>query len=540
MKKIVSLALALIMTLTLVCPAFAENTEEPKKDKIPIVYLRGDGNEIYDVNGNIAFPVSFDSSELPGKVARVIFPHFINAVLFGKWEEYYDAFEAEVEPIFAAGALDENGNPTNGSDISAASYNLNIENMNTDKVDEDGEYWLYDYTFWYDWRRDPLETADLLHEYITTLKKTTGVEKVALVGKCLGGSFVLAYLSKYGYNDIRSLAFDATVGNGNEKFSETYGGKILFDGEAFERSLIDDMYYNADTTDKYLADFILATVDLLNESGVCKVTAELVDFVYKKLYEGLTPRLGLAVYGTWPGYWSSATVEDYPTAKKLVFGEEGSENYVKYKGLIEKLDRYDREVRQRIPEILLGAKAAGVNVGILAKYGYQMMPLIESCDELGDTLVTLKKASFGATCSKVYNTLSDEYIAERVEKGYGKYISPDKQVDASTCLFPDYTWIVKGVHHDTWAADDDQIIYNICTYDGQYTVNTDSYYPQFMIYNDEDGYFYPMTEDNHNVTNWDAEEVEEHTPENFFKAFINAIKAFFELIKREISEKFER
>lgn len=181
-----------------------------------------------------------------------------------------------------------------------------------------------------------------------------------------------------------------------------------------------------------------------------------------------------------------------------------------------------------------------MNVGILAKYGYQMMPLIESCDELGDTLVTLKKASFGATCSKVYNTLSDEYIAERVEKGYGKYISPDKQVDASTCLFPDYTWIVKGVHHDTWAADDDQIIYNICTYDGQYTVNTDSYYPQFMIYNDEDGYFYPMTEDNHNVTNWDAEEVEEHTPENFFKAFINAIKSFFELIKREISEKFKK
>ena len=182
MKKIISLALAFIMAFTLVCPAFAENAEEPQKDKIPIVYLRGDGNEIYDVNGNIAFPVSFDSSELPGKVARVIFPHFINAVLFGKWEEYYDAFEAEVAPIFAAGALDENGNPTNGSDISAASYNLNIENMNTDKVDEDGEYRLYDYTFWYDWRRDPLETADLLHEYITTLKKTTGVEKVALVG----------------------------------------------------------------------------------------------------------------------------------------------------------------------------------------------------------------------------------------------------------------------------------------------------------------------------------------------------------------------
>ncbi len=533
MKKIISLTLVLVMIFTAVplISATAANDE-----KIPIVYLRGDGDGIYDEYGNLAFPVSYDASTLPGSVARVIFPHFINAVLFDKWDAYYEAFAAEVKPIFEACALDENGNISNGSGIANSRYETNKENMNTDKVDENGEYWLYDYTFWYDWRLDPWEIADSLDTYIKTLKKTTGVDKVALVGKCLGGSFVLAYLAKYGYDDIRSIAFDATVGNGSEKFSETYGGRISLNLESFERQQIDTMYYERDSIDAYLNAFILETVNLLNEADFLDVTNELVDKVYKKLYEGLTPRLGMAVYGTWPGYWSTATAEDYQNAKKLVFGDEGSEYSVKYAGLIAKLDRYDKEVRQRIPEILKNAKAQGVYVGILAKYGYHMPCFIESSDKLGDTLVSLDKASFGATCSEVGFTLDENYINAQQEKGLGKYISPDKQVDASTCLFPDSTWIIKGVHHDTWAGDDDQIIYNICTHDGQYTVNTDEYYPQFMIYNDDDGYFYPMTEDNCDVENWNAEEINKHGIGEFFKSLIAWFKSLFELIKDRLSK----
>ncbi len=470
-------------------------------------------------------------------VARVCFPHLINALLFNKWDAYYDAFGVEVASVFERSRLDENGNIANNSGIANAQYETNEKNMNTDKADENGEYWLYDYTFWYDWRLDPLEVADQLNVYIKTLKKTTGVDKVAIVGKCLGGSFVLAYLSKYGYDDIRSIAFDATVGNGSEKFSETYGGKIKVDLEALERSQIDTMFYESEFIDYYLNNFLLATIDLLNETDALNVTPQLIDLVYKKLYEGLTPRLGMAVYGTWPGFWSTATTEDYANAKKLVFGEEGSEFYEKYKGLIEKLDNYDTQVRQRIPEILKNAQKEGVYVGVLAKYGYQMPGFIESSDQLGDTLVTLKKASFGATCSTVNDTLSDEYIKERIASGYEKYISPDKQVDASTCLFPDSTWIVKGVHHDTWAADDDQIIYNICTYDGQYTVTTDENYPQFMVFNSEDEKFYPMTEENHDVTNWDSEKVNDHSFKSYINAIINWFKSIFDLIKNAIFKK---
>ena len=45
--------------------------------------------------------------------------------------------------------------------------------------------------------------------------------------------------------------------------------------------------------------------------------------------------------------------EDYESAKYYIFGEEGSEKRKEYAGLIAKLDNYDREVRQRVPELLL-------------------------------------------------------------------------------------------------------------------------------------------------------------------------------------------
>ena len=530
MKKLISVVLCILMLFSVMAPVAALAGDE----KIPIVYLRGDGNGIYDAEGNVAFPVSYDSSQLPSTVARVVFTHLVKAVLFNQWEPYYEAFENEVRPIFAGCQLDENGEPSNGSDISKSDYVTNQKNMNTDKVNEWGNYGLYDYTFWYDWRRDPLYTADLLNEYIKGILATTGAKKVSLVGKCLGGSFVLAYLSKYGYDDIRNLAFDSTVGNGCEKFSDMFSGHVRYNREALERMQTDTVFFDEDNESRFLNEFILAGIDLLNEKDVANLTEKAIDKNYKKLYEGLTPRLGMAVYGTFPGYWSTVTAECYQEARQLMFFTGDTGFAEKYAGLIEKLDNYDVQVRQRIPEILAGAVKAGVHVGILAKYGYQCLPILESADKPSDILVSLEKASFGATCANIGTKLSESYIAQQEACGLGKYISPDKEIDTSTCLFPESTWVIKGMHHDNWAGCNDKLVYRICTQDG-YDINTEpELYPQFMVYSDEDNAVYPMTEENSNVTNWDAEQINDHSICSYFKAIINWFKALFALLKNKI------
>lgn len=524
MKKLISVILAVVLLLGVAAPATAFATGETEKN--PIVYLRGNGDIIFDAYGNRAFPLLLENDVIMQNVKEVL-PYFGRAVFLNKWDEYYDAFERVVSNLFSACALDENGNIANDSGIANAQYKRNEENMNTDKA-INGKYGLFDYNFWYDWRLDPLEIADKLEEYITHILAATGAKQVSLVGKCLGGGFVIAYLAKYGSSKIRNLAFDCAVGTGCEKLSDLFSGHAYIDAEAAERIYTEEVI---DSPDDYLAEFIRASINMLNETDHAKLTQATVNKIYKKLYKQLTPRLCMASFGTWPGYWTNVTETQYEQAKEIMFYGAVPENAEKYKGLIEKLDNYDVQVRQRIPEILRSVKQNGTNVGVLTKYGYQLPFYIESRDMLSDSLISLNRASFGATCSLVYNTLSDEYIAQQTEKGLGKYISPDKQVDASTCLFPDSTWIIKGMTHENWASCNDDLIYTICNYDGQFTVETSEKFPQFMVYDEENSSLLKMTAENSNVTKWNAEEIRKRGVKEYFKALSDWYKAFFKLIK---------
>lgn len=528
MKKAISFILVLTMIFLAAMPcAFAAESTVAPEDKNPIIYVRGNGNPIYDTYGYQSFPMSLDTDELIMSLVEPLSDEFLRAVTLGKWDEYYDAFEIEFAKFFEGCALDENGNIANNSGIANACYDTNNTNMNSDYINADGNSDLFDYVFWYDWRLDPFEIADQLDDYIEHVRKATGAEKVSLVGKCLGGSFVLAYLAKYGGDKLRRVAFDCTTGGGCEEASDLYSGKAYIDFEAMEREHIDSDYLEyKDEDEKIVDDFVEASLDLINEGDRLKLTEKAINGIYKLLSDELTPRLCMASYGRWPGYWTNIKKDSYEDAKRIMFYGKVPENAEKYKGLIEKLDRYDKEVRQRIPELLKSIEAQGVDFGVLAKYGYQISPMIQSRDMLGDALVSLEAATFGATCSLVDETLSEDYIAKQQKAGLGKYISPDKQVDSSTCVFPNATWIIKGMAHENWATCNDDLIYAVCTSKEPITIDTFEQYPQFMVYNYMDDNIYPMTEDNNDVTKWDAQDISTHSIQKFF----DALKAWFEAL----------
>ena len=104
-------------------------------------------------------------------------------------------------------------------------------------------------------------------------------------------------------------------------------------------------------------------------------------------------------------------------------------------------------VQAHVEDLLLEADAAGVLVSAVVEYGIQQYPLSEDCEKVGDYMISVEKQSFGATTCNLDETLPDDYIAAQTEKGLGKYISPDRQIDASTCLFPDRVWFVKNLIH---------------------------------------------------------------------------------------------
>ncbi len=533
MKKILSVALALIMLVSLFVPAVYAIPHNNTTD-CPTLYFRGNGETIYDEDGNAVYDFDVDSDTIKS-IAKTVLPSFTKGYLTGNFDEYYKVFGEEMTKLYDRCLLDNNGNPRYGTGISDDLKALIEKRKVTDYKNSNGQYLFDAYTLPYDWRLDPLATADIIDEFIDCILETTGAKKVNLMSKCLGGNLILAYIAKYGTEKINGIGFGSTVAFGQDLASEVYSGHVDFDSETITRFAKDkfasDLLSNLDSV---VSEFITDTLELANISGAGDVaTNATMKLLINRLYKGLIPVLVTTTYGTWPGYWSMVTADRYQEAKTFVFGDENSEKYQTYAGLIAKLDNYDTLVRQHIPELLTKAKDNGVKICIVSKYGFQMPPITDLKDEQGDVWVSAKYSSLGATVSKAGSTLSDDYIAERTALGYADYISPDKQIDASTCVLPEYTWFIKNAVHNEWTKEENSLMTYVFNYDGQATVNDIDGASRFMVYDRENDVISPMTTENCDTETY---EVDEDTSfiakiQKFFKAIIKWLKTTFNFLK---------
>lgn len=549
MKKVISVVLCLVMIFAMAVPAFAVITPGISGSQIPVVLISGDGEDLYDKDGNVlpdwedvfgGFSKNDDEEEkddgrkeeIYKSVANVLLPFLIEGLGTGNYDRYYKNLQKEISELFADQLLDENGEASNGSGISQSRKNQMKNDLVTDKKKQNGYYGYADYHFWYDWRLDPLETADKFHDYIEGIKKITGAPKVAILSRCLGTSIVMAYVAKYGTESVYSVGFDGAVCNGAELLSEPISGQFKLDGNAINRFLIDRVAFGNSDMDSFVGE----TVELLEKAGVFKAIAGVTkETIYYIVVKGVTSALALSTFCTWPSYWSVIKEDDFDNAMEYVFGKEGSENRVKYAGLIEKINNYDSLVRKRIPEIMNEIND-NAHLAIFSKYGGQIAPVIESRNAVADQFVTVERSSFGATTSDIYSTLSDEYIANRISEGKGKYISPDKQVDASTCMFPNQTWFIKGAEHANWTYIEDRVLYTVITADRQLTVD-DLDCTQFVVCNSETGKCTAMTEENCNTYHWNvSKEADQPTSKasrllTFLTSFFKWLKSLFERLK---------
>ncbi len=536
MKKVLSIVLTLIMILSLATPAFAANISG-WGSQIPIVEISGDGEPLYDAEGNQIFKTTdllsgllgsdeegeSGDSDLIGSVVNVLEPFLIEGILFDKWDRYYENLYLEISELFAASHLNKDGTAPEGSGLSAERKAEVASRVATDFKKERGWYGDIDYKFYYDWRLDPWAVADEFYNHIEAVKKTTGADKVAIMAKCLGTNVVLAYVAKYGTDSIYGLGFDGGTVNGMEPISDAISGKFSVDGNAISRILTDCNFYNI----MNISPFIIQTVDMVTKTGILdRVVGFTEEMLYAKLVEGVTSALARATVMTWPSYWAAVTAEDYATAIKYVFGDENDPKRTEYAGLIEKLDNYNTYVRQRIPELLMQVKDSGANVAFIAKYGAQMIPTSESAKLVADQFVSVNRASFGATTSTVYDTLSDEYIAARQAEGKGKYISPDKQIDASTCLFPDYTWFIKGNKHSNWSWWENDLVYTVVTADRQLSID-DFDCSQYVVYDKDRNWADKMTTENCHTEQWEADPKED-MPATKKEFIFTSVKALIE------------
>lgn len=549
MKKILSVILVICLMLAgfpalLVYGTAAELTYTGSK--VPVILISGDGEAICDADGNTllkfrditkVFSPDYDNGETDvSGAAKNIISTLVEGYKTNDFSKYYDAVYEEISDLFREIQLDKNGKPMNGTNISQRRRDTMEERFRRDAKLDKGYYGLEDYTFWYDWRLDPLTIADELNTHIQRVKEVTGAKKVALVTRCLGTQVALAYVAKYGTDDLHGLCFNGGTMNGAEPLSETICGKFTIDGKAALR-LLDDLRYFGILGD--FDEFTDKTIDMLVKCGTIDAATQAVkETLYKHIAQGATSAIARATFFGMPCYWGAVTEKDYEAAVNYVFGEEGSEKRVEYAGLIEKLDNYDRQVRQRIPELLKELDDSDCNVCVIAKYGAQMIPTCESMNLVGDQIISAKRASFGATTSTIFDRLSDEYIEKQTKAGLEKYISPDKQIDASTCFWPDNTWFIKGVTHSNWTPFECQLSYTVVTADRQLTVDDfeNGQFTAAIPLRDANGNirfdyahdimtceYVKMTEDNCRLESW-ADDVD--AEKNIFSKALDSFGAF--------------
>ena len=562
-KKLISLIIAAIMIMSLAATAFAKDANwiSQSLSDIPVIRISGDGEPLVDKDGNKIFHYKDAAKLLTGdgkedgnnemleSIATIIKPFLLDGLLKDEWDGFYDSLYTEISKLFAKSLLDKNGNAQGGSGLrqERIDHMNNIRHNDQAWYTSDGtKYYNYnEYWFRYDWRLDPIKTAGDFKAYVDDIIASTGCDKVGIVASCLGTNVITAYLAVYpehAAKSIRGVAYDGSVVGGAEILSEVICAKFKVDPTAVNRILID-----CDATGLFSVDeFINVTIEMLDRTGVLDTLIGTTEkLLYDKLVEGVTSALALSTFYTWPNYWACVSPEDYESAKYYVFGAEGSEKRKEYAGLIEQLDNYDRVVRQRIPEVLTQTVNNGVHFGAISKYGFQNMPICETSESVSDQFASVKRSSFGATTGTIYRDLSEKYIASRVEAGFGKYISPDKQIDASTCLFPDNTWFIKGSSHSNWSDWEVRLLYDIASSKQQLTVNNSCSPSQFVVFyytnpdDANDGEIEAMTAENCDVENWESDESVDK-PANFIDRIIVAVKAiaaWFKALIQKISEK---
>lgn len=507
-KKVFSIILCAVLMLSVFVPAVSATGEK----NIPIVFVGGRGTTLHDKDCNQIYPMDFDKKQYILDACKEILPLLGTAVLTNNYDKYCDAFYEKVAAVYEEVVLPPSGVPENGSH---SPFSWTKQGL-TKKVRKDSDpYRLYDFAFYYDWRIDMWSVADDLNTYINDVIDVTGSSKVNLVGRCMGGNIVAAYLTKYGADKINKCIFYATTANGTAECGGPFSGQLEVNGDALARYASDIL------GDDCLNEFIRTALDLYNESTGMKLPVGMVTFIYNKIYENLVPRLLMSTYASFPSYWEMVDPAHYEAAKEFAFAGKEAE----YAGFIAQIDNYHYNVLLPLHDTLKTLAENGLPVYVVAKYGKQMVPVIKEADCLGDDTVELTSSSFGATCSKVNSTLSKDYIASQTEKGLERYLSPDKQVDASTCLFPDKTWFIKDSKHMDFIKAIDELMLTILRFDGDMTVNDNASYPQYMV-QIEGTTIEPMTSDNMGTdSRWNP---------NLFKAIFNFFTALFNLLAQAV------
>jgi len=469
MKKIIKMSISISLSVLISSSAFIPAFAFTKKSVgVPVIDVDGifsdtlylnpnksnetallppGTDEIVNAAGSLVLPKNiFNSGNIWQVTGNILFPNL----------------KAILEPLSC------NADGTSKYDVNIKK-NWNLpEGYNFDSVLE----------FAYDWRLDYMDAAKSLNEYIHYLQEQTGCEKVALIPNSMGGIVTTAYLQQFGSADIDTIVMRSSAFKGVSLVGELFTKKIEFNKKTMLR------YINGFLAEDDQSEMISFLLSAMNTMGVFDIVVPAANEFFYQLKDRLYDEVLKDVFCTMPGMWELIPEEYYNTAKATMLDP------VKNAELIRKIDYYHDNVQNKVKEILQNAMDNGVKLAVISNYNLQGVPVTSNMNAQTDFLIDTVYTSGGATCAPLGSTLGDGYI-QAVNCGHN-HISPDHIIDASTCMFPECTWFIKGMIHTNFNSDYDALVNWIINSDGQQNVFSNVKYPQFLQLNKADNTLSPV------------------------------------------------
>ncbi len=474
MKKIISVIFSVLMLFAVMAPAVSAAGE-----KTVTVYLEGYGEGLYGKSGEQAFPVDLGLIDGLKEILDQLLANLAWGEITGDYSRYSNDLYNLIAPAYADLKLDNNGE-------SRRDDGTWYEGIGADPVTNyiyynakfDGGY----YRFNYDWRLSVEYNAKLLDKYISNVLVKTGATKVNLIGRCLGGNIISAYLQNAPEASIERLNkvvmyIPSTLGV--EFISALFSGKIVLDPDAIDnyvnRSLADNDILGMSEDDPLLGS-LTTIVSFINEIYVLGFGTDVVERIVKSVKDDALARILRDSYASFPSFWSMVCPEDMEDAIALVYNTP--ELQEEYAGMIEKIRSYHQNVQLKAEDRMAELDEQGLEIMVISKYNYADFPLSADAAQQSDGTAATVATSFGATVADYGTTLTDKYI-KSMEKDDIKYLSDDKMIDASTCVLPDTTWFIKNCYHDDFPASIDKLINTFFKTENM-TIDSVEEYSQFL------------------------------------------------------------
>lgn len=413
-------------------------------------YLADENNEpILDKNGKKISGglLLIDSSNIMGDVIGLVPDVLLSLITQKPTASLADNVYKTVSNVMGIQQMDNNGETVNN--LITKTYNYPVSQM-----DEGTRGWFYRmipmepyaavfgedniYLYTFPLYGNPMEGAEGLHDYIDMVKEQTGAEKVNIISVSLGGSLLSAFLdTEPDYSEINKIVNIVSLMNGTE---------LMADFMARRFNISDSFIYS---------DYLPL---IMKESTGSSASGYLINILLrilpkKALYTVLTAAFsGIldTVILNDPQFWAMLPGDEYEALADRYL-RDGNHDV-----LLAKTDRY-QTARINFSDNITAAANSGIQVYNIAGYGlsyedgeYNFFGIVKSSATANcDGIIPISSTTMGASYVKKGSQFSADYLAAANEK----YISPDKSVDASTCLFPDTTWFFAGQHHEVGRND---------------------------------------------------------------------------------------